>query len=131
MVASVFELRQGVEMPSTVAELYGLASEAMLTRGGAASDALRELLQRILFEAHVAQRRVIEDRQLDEAALGLCAPEALRAIRERAAAVAFEPFEGRAEKGHYAEVEEKGGEKEAPSLTPRIRHSLFDSSSRA
>ncbi len=55
MVASVFELRRGVGMPSTIAELYADASEAMLARGGVVSDQLRLLLQRIFFEAHVAQ----------------------------------------------------------------------------
>ena len=70
MVASVFELRSGLPMPTTVAELYEVASDVMLSRGGAASGALRRLLQAVFFEAQVSQRRVIEDRQLDEAALG-------------------------------------------------------------
>jgi predicted NACHT family NTPase len=87
MVASVYELRQGLGMPSTVAELYATASEAMLARGGVASAQLHTLLLRVFFEAHVAQRRIIEDRQLDEAALGLEAPEALKAIH-----VAHDPF---------------------------------------
>ena len=81
MVASVYELRQGVGMPATVAELYATASDAMLARGGVVTPELKRLLQRIFFEAHVAQRRLIEDRQLDEAALGLEAPEALAKIR--------------------------------------------------
>ena len=81
MVASVYELRGDLQMPKTIAELYKVSSDAMLARGGASSDHLRKLLQRIFFEAHVAQRRVIEDRQLDEAALGMERPEALEAIR--------------------------------------------------
>ena len=153
MIASVFEIRQGVDMPSTIAELYADASNAMLARGGAMSDQLRALLQRIFFEAHVAQvhstrgtlaihllhrplrhsmplfshsltnprvgfecfglqRRVIEDRQLGEAALGLGAPEALHKLRERAQnefrgkldGEPLTPYEGRAEMGHYVEV---------------------------
>jgi hypothetical protein len=112
MVASVYELRQGVGMPATVAELYATASDAMLARGGVAAPELTRLLQRIFFEAHVTQRRLIEDRQLDEAALGLEAPEALAKIRWAAAAAAakmpFEPFHGRAEMGHYVEVTEEG-----------------------
>ena len=84
MFASVFELRTGLPMPSTVAELYKVASDVMLSRSGAASRELRRLLQAIFFEAQVSQGRVIEDRQLDEAALGLERPEALKAIRERA-----------------------------------------------
>ena len=111
MVASVYELRQGVGMPATVAELYATASDAMLARGGVVTPELTRLLQRIFFEAHVAQRRLIEDRQLDEAALGLEAPEALAKIRAEAAAMPFEPFGGRAEMGHYVEVTKKGEDK--------------------
>jgi len=111
MVASVYELRQGIGMPATVAELYATASDAMLARGGVASAELLRLLQRIFFEAHVAQRRLIEDRQLDEAALGLEAPEALAKIRAEAATMPFEPFGGRAEMGHYVEVTKEGEHK--------------------
>jgi hypothetical protein len=115
MIASVFEIRQGVGMPKTIAELYGVASEAMLARGGAATPELRSLLQVVFFEAHVTQRREIEDRQLDEAALGLARPEELKAIRERAAERAreapFPPFEGRAEFGHFVEVLKEGEHK--------------------
>jgi Ran GTPase-activating protein (RanGAP) involved in mRNA processing and transport len=110
MVASVYELRQGVGMPATVAELYATASDAMLARGGVATPELKRLLQRIFFEAHVAQRRLIEDRQLDEAALGLEAPEALAKIRAEAAAMPFEPG-GRAEMGDYVEVTKEGEHK--------------------
>jgi Ran GTPase-activating protein (RanGAP) involved in mRNA processing and transport len=109
MVASVYELRQGIGMPATVAELYATASDAMLARGGVASAELLRLLQRIFFEAHVAQRRLIEDLQLDEAALGLEAPEALAKIRAKAAV--WEPFGGRAEMGHYVEVTKEGQHK--------------------
>ena len=56
----------------------------MLERGGALSGAEVALLQATFLEAHVAQRRVIEDRQLDEAALGLAAPATLKELRERA-----------------------------------------------
>jgi Ran GTPase-activating protein (RanGAP) involved in mRNA processing and transport len=111
MVASVYELRQGVGMPATVAELYATASDAMFARGGVATPELKRLLQRIFFEAHVAQRRLIEDRQLDEAALGLEAPEALAKIRAEAAKMPFEPFNGRAEMGHYVEVTKEGEHK--------------------
>jgi hypothetical protein len=112
MVASVYELRQGVGMPATVAELYATASDAMLARGGVATPDLKRLLQRIFFEAHVAQRRLIEDRQLDEAALGLEAPEVLAKIRAEAVAkMPFEPFGGRAEMGHYVEVTKEGEHK--------------------
>jgi hypothetical protein len=111
MVISVFLSRGGKGMPKTVAELYETASRAMLERvdrkerGAAAAAAsanhLARLLQAVFFEAHVTQRRVIEDRQLDEAALSLDAPSALAAIRAAHAPFAYE---GRAEKGHYVEV---------------------------
>ena len=91
MIASVYELRQGVGMPETIAELYEHASEAMLSRGGASSRELRRLMQAVFFEAHVAERRVIEDRHLDAAALSLELPKVLTYIRERA--------KGKAEKG--------------------------------
>jgi hypothetical protein len=84
MTASVYELRQGVGMPETIAELYKDASEAMLSRGGASSKELRRLMQAVFFEAHVNQRREIEDWQLDAAALSLELPERLADIRERA-----------------------------------------------
>ena len=106
MFASVFEMRQGINMPSKVAELYGTASDAMLGRGGVASGEVRRLLQRVFFAAHVAQRREIESWQLDEAALGLELPEVLAAIRKREIEAPFPIFEGRAEKGHYVEVVE-------------------------
>merc|ERR1712086_655876 len=38
---SVFEIRKGVGMPETVAELYESASDAMLARGGVVSTELR------------------------------------------------------------------------------------------
>ena len=78
-------------MPETIAELYKDASEAMLSRGGASSKELRRLMQAVFFKAHVAQRRDIEDWQLDEAALSLELPKVLTDIRKR--------FEGQAEKG--------------------------------
>ena len=82
MTASVYELRQGVGMPETIAELYKDASEAMLSRGGASSKELRRLMQAVFFEAHVNQRREIEDWQLDAAALSLELPERLADIQE-------------------------------------------------
>lgn len=90
MVVSIFEIRRGVGMPRTVAELYANASDAMLALGGAAVDKLRKLLQCIFFEAHVAQQRIIEDLQLDEAALSIEQPMVLQKIRERALTKPFE-----------------------------------------
>ena len=91
-------------MPTKVVELYELASDLMLSRGGAASEDLKQLLQAVFFEAHVSQRREIEDRQLDEAALGLKLPGVLEGIRSRAAGAPLPPFDGRAEVGHFVEV---------------------------
>ena len=45
MIASVFELRQGLPVPQTAAELYSTASDTMLARGGGASAELRRLVQ--------------------------------------------------------------------------------------
>ena len=57
MVASVYQLRQGVGMPETVMELYEVASDTMLERGAADSDEHRRLLQAIFFEAHTLETR--------------------------------------------------------------------------
>jgi hypothetical protein len=57
MVVSIFELRQGLvdsSMPSTVAELYEVAAEAMLERGEAVTSQIKQLLMSIFFEAHQA-----------------------------------------------------------------------------
>jgi hypothetical protein len=107
MVASVFDIRGGMGMPSKITDLYKLASDQMLSRGGVTSEEVRQLLQAVFFEAHVAQRRVIDDRQLDEAALGLEQPETLAAIRARAVEKAPLPsFSGNFEVGHFVEVAE-------------------------
>eukprot|EP00966_Prymnesium_polylepis_P239829 5545894-Prymnesium_polylepis.1 len=47
----------------------------------AAVPHLTRLLQSVFFEAHVAQRRVIEEEHLLAAAVGLHAPSKLREIR--------------------------------------------------
>merc|ERR1712185_112487 len=60
-----------------------------------------------LLAGHVRERRDIEDWQFDEAALGLEAPEVLKAVRERLKAdFVFEPFDGEAVVGHFVEVVE-------------------------
>ena len=69
---------------------------------------LRRLLQRIFFEAQVAQQRVIEDLQLDTAALELTLPAELKALREQALAAPFDEAEGRPQMGQYVEVLEIG-----------------------
>jgi hypothetical protein len=46
MVASIIELRQGLELPQTIVELYDEATTAMLERaGGSSARSLRPLLQ--------------------------------------------------------------------------------------
>ena len=64
MVASVYELRQGMGIPKTIAELCESASDAMLVCGGAVSVELRTLIEAILFEAHAAQARGITMKQV-------------------------------------------------------------------
>lgn len=84
IISSIFELRRGVDMPKTVAEVYELACKVMLARGGGTSPTLTRLLWAILFEAHVAQRCEINETHLDEAALGLEMPEQLATLRSSA-----------------------------------------------
>ena len=60
---------------------------------------MRSHAQAVFFEAHAAQRRVIEDWQLDEAALGISVPSTLLSIRSE-----MPPYDKRAEPGHYVEV---------------------------
>ena len=70
MVTSIFELRQGLQMPESVVELYDAATSALLTRAGAGgtSAALASLLQAVFCEAHMAGRRVITMKHLEVAA---------------------------------------------------------------
>jgi hypothetical protein len=119
MVVSIFETRV-VEarqmqsnltslprMPATIAELYQVASSTMLQRvdrkerGAAASVAavphLRKLLEATFFQAHAAQRRVIDDEQLEAAALDLHDPSKLAALR-------WPSYDGEAMHGHYVQV---------------------------
>ena len=89
--------------PDAVGASGAAPAVADLALAAAASAShLTRLLQAVFFEAHVKQQRVIEDRQLDEAALSLDAPS-LAAIREAHAPFVFE---GRAEIGHFVEVVE-------------------------
>jgi hypothetical protein len=88
MVASVFEIRKGLGMPETVAELYASLSDAMLARGGVVTAEVRTLLEAMFFEAHVAQARVITDVQLLRAALGAFAPPGTLADLDRKAQMA-------------------------------------------
>jgi len=104
MVASVFEIRKGLGMPETVAELYASASDAMLARGGGVTAEVRTLLKAVFFEAHVAQARVITDMQLLRAALGAFAPAGTLADLDAKVVYPFQTFKGRPEKGHYVEL---------------------------
>jgi hypothetical protein len=105
MVASVFEIRKGLGMPKTVAELYASASDAMLARGGVVTAEVRTLLEVVFFEAHVAQARVITDVQLLRAALGAFAPPGTLAdLDAKVAKNTFQTFKGRPEEGHYVEL---------------------------
>jgi Ran GTPase-activating protein (RanGAP) involved in mRNA processing and transport len=104
MVASVFEIRKGLGMPKTVAELYASASDAMLARGGVVTAKVRTLLEVVFFEAHVAQARVITDVQLLRAALSAFAPPGTLANLDAKVANPFQTFKGRPEEGHYVEL---------------------------
>ena len=67
-VASIFELRSGLEMPETVAEVYKVATQAMLARTGAGPADLTPLLQAVFFEAHTRQQRIITHKHIEVAA---------------------------------------------------------------
>ena len=92
MVASIFELRHGDlgAMPRTVAELYDVATKAMLDRAtpvlaeGRSIDDLTPLVIEICFQAHLTEDRVISDTHLKAAAHQVQAgPRALPTFRER------------------------------------------------
>ena len=68
MVASIAELRTGIDMPTRTAELYSVAADTMLSRGGALSDSAMALLRATFFEAHAAQQRIITEEHLKAAA---------------------------------------------------------------
>jgi len=69
MVASIAELRTGVNMPRKTAELYEVATRAMLARSAAGVTKEAEaLLQATFFEAHVHQQRIITEAHLAAAA---------------------------------------------------------------
>ena len=95
-------------LPETIAELYQIASSAMLSRvdlhepGGAAASAaavphLTALLEATAFHAHAAERRIITEEHLQTAAVGLTAPQTLAAITRPS-------FAGAAQVGHYVQV---------------------------
>ena len=83
-VASVCELRAGIGMPATVAELYETMSHAMLSLcyGRVKSEQL-QLLEAIFFAAHVAEQRIITVAVLDAALLQVpgAAPTTLDELR--------------------------------------------------
>jgi pimeloyl-ACP methyl ester carboxylesterase len=69
MVCSIAQLRVGIDMPTTTAELYEVAAGAMLKRSGAAvSDDAHALLHATFFEAHAAEQRIITQAHLGAAA---------------------------------------------------------------
>ena len=107
MVASVSQqLHVGVEMPANLSELYEIATHAMLSLNEDSSvlPHLTALLQAVFLEAHVAQRRIIEQSDLQVAAIGLASPKLLRRLRLRVIAEApFEPC-GEVAEHHVVEV---------------------------
>ena len=66
MVASIAELRVGIEMPTTTAALYETATDAMLgrTKATTISKEAKQLLQAVFFEAHVDKQRIITESHL-------------------------------------------------------------------
>jgi len=88
MITSIFEIRQGLEMPSTAVELYEEATKGMITHSAlppAQQRAVVEALVALFCHAQVEQRRVITEQHLARAAArnsGL--KDGLRVLRERA-----------------------------------------------
>ena len=111
MYISLFISRGGA-MPENLAELYKMASKAMLDRvdrkergaaaAGSSALSLESLLQTIFFEAHVAEERIIDEEQLLSAALGKHDPTRLKAVRVETAALPH--YEGPLVEGHIVEV---------------------------
>ena len=65
-------------------ELYQIAADAMLKRGGVMSADLRQLLQRVFFEARMANERIITAERLEAAARALSgANDAKEALKQR------------------------------------------------
>ena len=82
MVASIAKLREGIKMPETTAELYGVAVSAMLQRAGVTvSDTAVALLQATFFEAHADQQRVVTEKHLGAAAARV-GDEAVKELRD-------------------------------------------------
>ena len=89
MVASIAELRAGIDMPTTTAELYDVAASAMMSRAAEASDETTSLLRATFFEAHADKQRIITTTHVEAAARrlgkGAAAVAALRdlVLRDR------------------------------------------------
>ena len=81
MVASIADLRQGIDMPRTTADLYDVAASAMLKRGTELSNAAQKLLRAVFFEAHVDKQRIVTAKHLDAAAARI-GGEAVDELRE-------------------------------------------------
>ena len=74
-----------------------VASNAASTARSRPSPHLRRLLEATFFQAHAAQRRIIDDEHLETAALDLHDPTKLAALR-------WPAYEGDASAGHYVQI---------------------------
>jgi hypothetical protein len=81
MLISVFEIRRGIAMPSTVAELYDVATRAMIERAGSNGD-MTQALSALFYEAHIKQQRVITDQHFDAARQRLGSGASVDLLRE-------------------------------------------------
>ena len=90
MVISLYELNEGKGMPTSVWQLYELASSTMLQRldrtgrgdidkvaTAAATHQMPQIVEAAFFQAHAAQARVIMDEHLQAAAVSLHSPAEL------------------------------------------------------
>jgi ankyrin repeat protein len=85
MVCSIAQLRVGIDMPTTTAELYEVAAGAMLKRSGVSvSDDAHALLHATFFEAHAAEQRIITEAHLAAAAVRIGARIGMAAAQRAA-----------------------------------------------
>ena len=69
MVVSIAELHEGIEMPTTTAELYEVAAGTMLARAASKVSAeARDLLQATFVRAHTSEARIITREHVEAAA---------------------------------------------------------------
>lgn len=135
MIISLFESLGGRAMPETLSALYAKASAVMLERANerkASEEAdatdvtpssdvpqLGALLEAIFFRAHSAQRRLIEEQDVDAAALELGAASDLAALE-------WPQYKGRIRQGQIVKLIRGAHSGECGVLTADTRGKLIN-----